>query len=243
MKTYLLSDLHLSLSRPDITAAFLHFLEHEAVSAERLFILGDLFEYWVGNDAALVLGDEPILDALAVVSQKVDCYFIAGNRDFLVRKGFAQRTGFTILADETVVDLYGTPTLLLHGDSLCTDDIAHMKFRKNVTTNKWVSAFFLLWPLRWRLKKAAQARKISKKNHATNYNMGIMDVNHHAVLKAFAQHQVTAMIHGHTHRQALHHYQDDHGQNLTRTVLGDWHTSSSLLLVTAQDQQLINQDL
>lgn len=234
MKTYFLSDLHLTPERPEITAAFFDFLRGEALNAERIYILGDLFEVWIGDDGASALEADDILDAMAEVSKSVECFFIAGNRDFLVRKGFSRRTGFKILKDETVIDLYGTKTLLLHGDSMCTDDVKHQKFRKNVTTNWWMSQFILFWPISRRLRKAAQARSMSKQNKA-NMSNSIMDVTEQTVLDTFAQYKVTQMIHGHTHRQALHTYEPDTHSKvqqsgpLKRYVLGDWVTTTSIL--------------
>jgi len=227
VKTYFLSDLHLTPERPEITAAFFDFLRGPALEAERIYVLGDLFEIWIGDDAADILEANQILKAMAEVAKKVDCYFIAGNRDFLVRKKFSKRSGFTILKDESVIDLYGTKTLLLHGDSMCTDDVKHQKFRKYVTTNKWVSGFILLWPINKRLQKATQARSASKQNKST-MSSSIMDVTEQTVLDTFAKYGVTQMIHGHTHRQALHTYDSDRGE-LKRYVLGDWESSSSIL--------------
>lgn len=235
MDTYFLSDLHLSPERPHVTDAFFSFLHGEARKAERIYILGDLFEVWVGDDAAGVLGAEPILDAMAEVAKTVDCYFIAGNRDFLVRKGFSKRSGFKILKDETVVDLYGTKTLLLHGDSLCTDDIKHQKFRKQVSTNRWMSGYILLWPLSRRLKKAAEGRNTSKKNKQS-MAASIMDVNQQTVLNTFEKYGVSQMIHGHTHRQDLHTYQHN-DKELKRYVLGEWLNTTSVL--KANDQGLV----
>ena len=135
MHTYIISDLHLTPELPQITKAFFDFLANDAPTAERLYILGDLFEFWIGDDAGSMLGADPILDAMNAISEICDCFFLAGNRDFLVRETFTQRTGFKIISDETVIDLYGTKTLLLHGDSLCTDDVAHQQFRAQMMTN------------------------------------------------------------------------------------------------------------
>ena len=236
MHTYLLSDLHLTPDRPKVIAAFLNFLRKEARTAERIYILGDLFEFWIGDDAAEKLGAGPLLKAMKEVSQTVDCYFIAGNRDFLVREKFTELTGFKILVDETVVDLYGIPTLLLHGDSLCTDDHAHQQFRKDITTNKEFCDEILSLTIDERFAKAKEARQKSNE-HKSEISMGIMDVTQTGVLEAFKKYNVKQMIHGHTHRQNIHQY-DEVG---TRYVLGDWHSTNSIMKVDKTNLKINNQ--
>jgi len=238
MHTYLLSDLHLTPDRPKTIAAFLNFLKKDAMTAERIYILGDLFEYWIGDDAAEKLGASPLLKAMKKVGDKIDCYFIAGNRDFLVRDQFTELTGFKILPDETVVDLYGTPTLLLHGDSLCTDDHAHQAFRKDMVTNKEFCDEFLSLTIEQRIEKAKEARQKSKE-HKSEISMGIMDVTQEAVLNAFEKHDVKQMIHGHTHRQNIHHYDNDR----VRYVLGDWDKTNSIMKVDQSGIKINNQKL
>lgn len=238
MHTYLLSDLHLTPDRPKTIAAFLNFLKKDAKTAERIYILGDLFEYWIGDDAAEKLGAAPLFKAMKKVSESVDCYFIAGNRDFLVRNLFTELTGFKILPDETVVDLYGTPTLLLHGDSLCTDDHAHQKFRKEMTTNTEFCDEFLSLTIEQRIEKAKEARQKSKE-HKSEISMGIMDVTQEAVLNAFKKYDVKLMIHGHTHRQDTHHYEN----NFVRYVLGDWESTNSIMKVDKTDIKIKNQNI
>ena len=241
MHTYFLSDLHLTPERPQISQAFLQFLMGDARSAERIYLLGDLFEYWIGDDAAAMLGADPILDAMRAVSETVDCYFIAGNRDFLVRDGFAERTGFKILPDESVIDLYGTQTLVLHGDSLCTDDVAHQQFRSAIVTNTAFCDEFLQLAIPERIEKAKQARMESH-THKSNVSMEIMDVTESAVLDAFEKYAVPQMIHGHTHRQNTHTYQTAAGDT-TRYVLGDWHATSSILKADQNSIEIANQPI
>jgi len=236
MHTYLLSDLHLTPERPKVIAAFLNFLRRDAKTAERIYILGDLFEFWIGDDAAEKLGATPLLKAMKEVSKTVDCYFIAGNRDFLVREQFTELTGFKILPDESVVDLYGTPTLLLHGDSLCTDDHAHQKFRLEMTTNKAFCDEILALTIEQRLEKAKQARQKSHE-HKSEVSMGIMDVTTQAVDDAFNKYNVKQMIHGHTHRQHTH----QHTNNCTRYVLNDWHNTNSIMKVNGKGIKIRNQ--
>jgi len=229
MHTYLLSDLHLTPERPAISQAFMQFLAGPASSAERIYLLGDLFEYWIGDDAAALIGAQPILDAMKAVSQTTECYFIAGNRDFLVGEQFTQASGFKILPDETVVNLYGRQTLLLHGDSLCSDDIAHQQFRQLIVTNEEWKAQFLNLAIPDRIEQAKKARMQSNE-HKSNISMEIMDVSEQSVLDTFAKYQVNQMIHGHTHRQATHDYTGDNG-DLQRYVLGDWGETSSIMTV------------
>ena len=239
MHTYFISDLHLTPERPELTEAFFAFMRDLAPSAEKLYILGDLFEYWIGDDGASLIGASEILDVMAATSKQVECFFIAGNRDFLVRKDFSQRTGFTILADETIIDLYGSPTLLLHGDSLCTDDIKHQEYRRKLMCNKLMCWFVLRLPLSYRLKRAEGARARSK-SRKTGMDTTIMDVAESAVIESFEAANVRQMIHGHTHRQAIHDHATKNGA-AKRFVLGDWHTSNSILTASPEGLMIDNQ--
>ena len=158
---------------------------------------------------------------------------------------FTQITGFTILPDETVIDLYGIPTLLLHGDSLCTDDIAHQQFRQAMTTNIQWQTQFLSLPIEERIQQAKMARAQSQQNQQALLNMetmDIMDTNESTVINTFKKHDVHSMIHGHTHRQQTHQHQTD-GITMTRTVLGDWGAKDSVLKVNAQGMSMINQEI
>ena len=236
--SYFISDLHLTPERPAITDALLEFLENQAGQAERLYILGDLFEYWIGDDAASLVGADPILQAMHQVSELLPCYFIAGNRDFLVGPEFSRRSGFEILADESTVDLYGIPTLLLHGDSLCTDDVAHQQFRGAMVTNTPWREEFLQLSIPERIAAAKQARMQSHQ-HKSKISMEIMDVTEQAVIDTFTKYQVSQMIHGHTHRQNTHQYQLN-DQALSRYVLGDWGTTSSIMKVDSSGISIEN---
>lgn len=237
MHTYFISDLHLTPERPTTIKAFTDFMGQQAPSAEKLYILGDLFEYWIGDDAASMVGAQPLMALMKAVSQQTDCYFIAGNRDFLVRSGFSEHTGFTILADETVINLYGTPTLLLHGDSLCTDDIKHQQFRATTTTNTEFCDQFLALPIPERIETAKKARMESSE-HKAGVSTEIMDVTQSAVNQAFKKYGVSQMIHGHTHRQATH----DHAGN-TRYVLGDWDKTSSIMIADERSIEIHNKPI
>jgi UDP-2,3-diacylglucosamine hydrolase len=228
MHSYFISDLHLTNDRPKTIQAFVDFLNHQATMAKHLYLLGDLFEFWIGDDAAALLGAQTILAQMKKLSEKVDCYFIAGNRDFLVGQSFTEQTGFTILPDETVIDLYGKQTLILHGDSLCIEDKPHQQFRKDMVTNMAWREEFLALDIPTRIQQAKQARMQSQQ-HKSAISMEIMDVTDSAVISAYKQHKVQQMIHGHTHRQNMHNYTLDDHSEATRYVLGDWHDTSSVL--------------
>ncbi len=227
MTTLFISDLHLDEARPDITAALLRFLAEQAPAAEALYILGDLFEAWIGDDDASALADA-VATALQTVSDGgVPIHFVHGNRDFLIGPDYAARCGMRLLAETTVLDLYGTRTLLLHGDTLCSDDIAYQSFRAQVRQREW-QQHFLAQSLAERRAFAAQARARSQA-HTQSAAMDIMDVAPAAVADAFRVHGADRMIHGHTHRPAIHPMLDVSGSDRQRIVLGDWHRQGSLL--------------
>jgi UDP-2,3-diacylglucosamine hydrolase len=232
MTTLFISDLHLDAERPEITALFGHFLDGQARSADALYILGDLFEAWVGDDDPSAAGALVAEKLRALIDAGVPTYFIRGNRDFLLGESFAARCGMTLLDDPSVIDLYGTPTLILHGDLLCTDDTAYQQFRTQTRDPQW-QAQFLAQPLQARLAFAAQARAASQARYGELVEKGIAetigDVSPATVQDWFARFGVTRMIHGHTHRPAIH----DEGNGHTRIVLGDWYTQGSVLRVNA----------
>ena len=219
MTTLFISDLHLEETRPDITDAFLRFLDQKTSGIERLYILGDFFEAWIGDDERTPL-QETIAGALKAVSDRgVEIFLMHGNRDFLIGEEFCERAGATLLDDPTVVDLYGTPTLLMHGDSLCTADEEYQKFRANMR-NPQMQKMMLARPLEDRQKMARQLRDMSMaKNQGKAED--IMDVTPEEVVREMETHGVQQMIHGHTHRPAIHDLKAS-GQPATRIVLGDW---------------------
>lgn len=219
MITLFISDLHLEESRPDITAAFLDFLQRQAAGAERLFILGDFFEAWIGDDERTPL-QETVAEALRALSETgTELFLMHGNRDFLIGEAFCQRIGATLLDDPTVVDLYGVPTLLMHGDSLCTADVEYQKFRANMRNPQW-QQMILSRPLADRQQMARQLREISMaKNQGKEAY--IMDVTPEEVVREMEVHQVQRLIHGHTHRPAVHDLTAN-GKPAKRIVLGDW---------------------
>lgn len=233
MTTLFISDLHLSPRRPRIAEAFFALLRGEGRRAEALYILGDLFEYWIGDDAAEQLGYSPVVDQIRALSDSgVPVYFMRGNRDFLAGERFAAETGCEVLPDPTVVDLYGERALLMHGDSLCTDDTEHQKFRLTVDDPDWRREF-LSRPIEARMQMAEEAREQSRE-HKDSVTMEIMDVNEDAVRRAFDEHDVRLMIHGHTHRPAIH----DDPAGTRRIVLGDWYEQSSILRCSPDSQTL-----
>ncbi|MGS0536138.1 UDP-2,3-diacylglucosamine diphosphatase [Pseudoalteromonas sp. SaAl2] len=239
-QTYFIADLHLTESRPDISAAFYHFLDKHIVKkdVDALYILGDFFEVWVGDDYVTPLSSEVAKRLKQVSDNGTPVFFIHGNRDFIMRDGYANKAGMTILDEQTVIDLYGTPTVILHGDEMCTQDIEYQKFRKK-GRGWWWPRLMLALPLWYRRGVAKKAREKSKQNQAGK-SLDILDVTEDAVLDVFAKHQVTNMIHGHTHRPNVHHY-NVAGSQLTRTVLGDWYNQGSYLVVTEKQQTLINE--
>lgn len=233
MSTLLISDLHLDGNRPDITAALLRLLAGEARAAEALYILGDLFEAWVGDDERGEPGETVAHALRALADSGVPVSLLRGNRDFLLGADFAERAGLSLLPDPCVVDLYGEPTLLMHGDLLCTGDSAYQAFRQQVRDPDWQEKF-LAQPLPARQAFAAQARAASRAHQAGLADAGTMDsiadVTPAAVVETMRRYGVRRLIHGHTHRPAIHTLTVDE-RPATRVVLGDWHAQGSLLRI------------
>ena len=226
MTTLFISDLHLEDDRPDIADQFLRFLETEALQADALYILGDLFESWVGDD-------DPnehyqwIKQALYKLTKKgVPVFFMHGNRDFMIGEAFAGETGVTILPDPHVATIHGDQVLLSHGDAYCTDDLEYQAFRKMSRDPQW-QAMMLAKSLEERLAFAAQARQASKARGGT-MSEEIMDVNADAIDAALREAGVQIMLHGHTHRPAVHELTVD-GTAAQRIVLGDGYQQGSVV--------------
>ncbi len=236
MATLFISDLHLSSRHPAITEQCLKFLDGEAKRADSLYILGDLFEVWVGDDDPEPSRQQVVkaLHELARTSG-VPCYFMRGNRDFLAGEVFSAHSGCHMLDDPTVVSLYGQDVLLMHGDTLCTDDVEYQQFRKLVRDPMWQQDF-LSEPLSHRLAMAEAARDASRTETASK-PAEIMDVNQGAVEQAMARHGVNTMIHGHTHRPGIHEFEID-GKRVRRIVLGDWHETGSVLRMSSDGVDL-----
>ncbi|MGI2175746.1 UDP-2,3-diacylglucosamine diphosphatase [Shewanella ulleungensis] len=225
-------DLHLSADRPDITHAFLDFLTHGLKDAEALYIIGDLFEVWMGDDIAEPFSQD-IAKAIKSVSTVMPVYFIHGNRDFMVGRAFCKQAGMQILPEVHCVNLYGTRTVILHGDSLCTLDEAYQRFRRfrSIALVRWIYANIL--PKQTRLNIAAKIRQKSiKGNQQKHYE--IMDVEPAAVDALLTETNCQRMIHGHTHRPDIHQL-SNHKQ---RVVVGDWYTQGSVLSVNSQGCEL-----
>ena len=237
MATLFIADLHLQTEEPAITAGFLRFLQGEARQADALYILGDLFEAWIGDDDPNPLHQQIASAIKAVVDAGVPCYFIHGNRDFLVGQRFARQSGMLLLAEEERLDLYGREVLIMHGDTLCTDDPGYLAFRAKVHT-PWIQRLFLALPMLIRRRIAARMRADSKAANSSK-SMEIMDVNPQAVVDVMERHHVQWLIHGHTHRPAVHELQAN-GQPAWRVVLGAWHSEGSMVKVTPDDVELIH---
>ena len=236
MTTLFISDLHLDAERPAITELFGRFIDGEARGADALYILGDLFEAWVGDDDPSGAGTFVAEKLRGLRDAGVPVSFIRGNRDFLLHAAYARAAGMAILPDPAVVMLYGKPTLLLHGDLLCTDDVAYQQFRAQTRNPDWQRQF-LSQPLPARLAFAQQARAASKAHQSGLRDAGrmeaITDVAPATVAATFARYGIDTMIHGHTHRPAVHTHEGG-----TRIVLGDWYEQGSVLRVDANSAKL-----
>ena len=241
MTTLFISDLHLCEQRPDLTATFLAFLQQQATEAEALYILGDLFEFWIGDDENSP-PQQQIAAALAALRQRgTAIFYIHGNRDFMIGKAFARAANLVLLPAEYVLTLEGRRTLLLHGDQLCTLDEKYQRFRR-ITSWRWLRWIFLRLPLSERMKIAGKMRQGKK-----GKSLMLMDVTAEAVEQLMRHHQASLMIHGHTHKPARHALNFDITQAdgctlaAERIVLGDWDRVLTYLKVDASGLQLIEQ--
>ena len=235
MSTLFISDLHLSGERENITELFIKFLDQRASKADALYILGDLYEVWPGDD--MIQPD--YLSSITKMKQLADnglpLFIMQGNRDFLMAEKFSEVSGATLIEDPTIIDLYGIPTLLMHGDTLCTDDVDYQKFREMVRNPNWKKEFFSL-PNEERLAMTTKYRKASKEE-TSKKSMNIMDVNQQAVETTMQEHNITQLIHGHTHRPAIHEFSVDN-KKMKRIVLGDWFEQGSVLVCNKSGCQL-----
>jgi UDP-2,3-diacylglucosamine hydrolase len=226
MSTLFISDLHLSPCRPEITDCFLTFLQDSADRAEALYILGDLFEAWIGDDAADPEQHAVVAALKRFTATGLPCYFTHGNRDFLIGKRFSIDSGVQLLDETNVIELYGERVLLLHGDTLCTDDRRYQRFRR-IVRNPWLHALYFAIPIAARRAIVSRIRKSSATEMALKPEQ-ITDVNQHAVAATMRRFGVQKLVHGHTHRPAVHHFTLDQ-QPACRIVLGDWYTQGSFL--------------
>ncbi|OQX07954.1 MAG: UDP-2,3-diacylglucosamine diphosphatase [Thiothrix lacustris] len=231
MSSWFIADLHLDATRPGAIRLLLDLLGQIEGRADALYVLGDLFEYWVGDDALATPGAavlQPVVARLRQVSDSgVKLYFQHGNRDFLVGEHFAEATGCTLLPEQQVIDLYGTPTLLLHGDTLCTDDVEYQQVRQLFRNPQWQQQFLGL-PLAERIRQA-EAMRAQSRMSMQGKTEAILDVNQSAVESTLRAAGVTRLIHGHTHRPAVHDFLLD-SSPAQRVVLGDWHEAKRSFL-------------
>jgi UDP-2,3-diacylglucosamine hydrolase len=226
MATLFVSDLHLDGQHPEITRQFLAFLAGPARESDALYILGDLFEVWIGDDDPDPEKRQIVAGLRALTDSGVPCYVMHGNRDFLLGERFCSETGCRLLEDPTIIHLYGDRVLTMHGDALCTDDRSYQNLRAMVRDPGWQRMFLALSPQQ-RLTLADEARAGSKA-HIAQAKSSIMDVNADAVAAAMRGAGVKVLLHGHTHRPDVHRFELD-GASAVRIVLGDWYEQGSVL--------------
>jgi UDP-2,3-diacylglucosamine hydrolase len=232
-----ISDLHIDESRPAITEQFLSFLAAEARDADALYILGDLFESWVGDDAADAAQTAAITGLHSLTSQGVPCFVMHGNRDFLLAAQFCRMSGAELLPDPLIITLYGERVLVTHGDALCTDDRAYQRLRATVRDTDWQRQFLALSIASRRA--LAGAARVGSQAHTAAVEYAITDVNADSVAMALRSAGTATLLHGHTHRPAIHPLQVD-GRPCTRIVLGDWYDQGSLLRWDRNGPELVS---
>jgi len=220
MTTLFIADLHLDPARPDVAQAFFRFMENQAPQAEALYILGDFFEAWIGDDLQHPFVDDVKQSLRALTDKGIPVYLMHGNRDFLIGDQFCNETGCQLIEDPTLLELYGRKVLLMHGDTLCTNDVDYLAFRGMVRNPDWQKDF-LSKSLQERLAIAESIRAASKEK-TSELQYEIMDVTQSEVEKVMTEQNVQLLIHGHTHRPAVHKLEVN-GKAAERVVLGDWH--------------------
>lgn len=235
MATLFISDLHIDAGHPAITGQFLAFLRDEAARAEALYILGDLFESWIGDDDADAAQTDAMQGLKSLTAAGVPCFVMHGNRDFLLGPRFCALTGATLLPDPVVLTLYGEPLLVMHGDALCTDDAAYQRLRATVRDPQWQREFLALSVARRRA--LAGAARSGSQTHTAALEYSIADVNADSVAAALRASGLSTLLHGHTHRPAVHALEVD-GRRCSRIVLGDWHAHGSVLRWDPQGREL-----
>ena len=231
MKLGFISDLHLSENTPSVTQGFFEFLKTAAQELSHLYILGDLFEAWVGDDNDSELATNVMQEINHATRNGLEIFFIHGNRDFLCGQKFAEQSNLTLLPDPFFLNFFDQKIALSHGDNFCTEDLEYIKFKKEVRSEKWQQEF-LQKPLDDRLNIASNMRDASQKNNS-NKDISIMDVTPNAIQEFFAEHRIDLLIHGHTHRPNTHQINSG-----TRIVLGDWHKTGWCLMLDEQQQEL-----
>jgi UDP-2,3-diacylglucosamine hydrolase len=237
MPIYFIADLHLHETRPEVTQAFFRFLDEQMKDAEALYILGDFFDTWIGDDDDIAIGHEVAAKLHALNEKGTAIFLMHGNRDFLLGKEFAARAGATLIPEGIVIDLFGCLTLLLHGDNLCTGDAQYQTFRQQVRSSQWQQQI-LSQPLAARRALASQIRAESQSMNALKAE-NIMDVTQDEVVRVMKDAGVRRLIHGHTHRPA-HHALSIDGTPAERIVLGDWHSDGWCIKVDEKGLQLLS---
>lgn len=229
--TLFISDLHLSEHRPALQTLFLQFLQGPATYAQKIYILGDLFDAWLGNDVNKAFHQifYPLFKDLA--NRGIPLSFMAGNRDFLIDRSYLEEAGIKWLPDPCVIDLHGIKTLLTHGDKLCTQDVAYQRYRR-IAQHPWTKWAFLHLPRRLRENMGKKLR-LKSQQYQRKQETHILDVSQSEVEKWLAQYKVQQLIHGHVHRPKIHQQ-----QNTKRMVLGDWHDKGSVILSTPNQNAL-----
>ncbi len=235
--TLFISDLHLEPSRADVSGQFLAFMAGEAREADALYILGDLFEMWLGDDDPSPFVGEIKSAIRGLADSGVPVYLMHGNRDFLLGEQFCKDTGAELLEEYTIIDLHGNRVLLTHGDLLCTDDVDYQKFRAMVRNPAW-QKMMLMMPFKFRTVAANKLRSESRAATARKASE-IMDVNQQTVLATMREFDVELLLHGHTHRPAIHEFPLENGNMGTRVVLGDWFDQGSVVRWDAEGLSLV----
>lgn len=245
MSTLFISDLHLAPERIDITNCFLRFMQTEAINADALYVLGDLFEFWIGDDDNSDFADLIRQQFRQLVTNGVRCYFVHGNRDFLIGKLFCQQTGVILLQQGTLIDLYGRKAAVFHGDTLCTQDTKYLAYRKKVHI-PWLQWLFNRIPF-WIKKKITAKVRLNIQDEKQKKDFNIMDVTESEIERIFDSNHIDLIIHGHTHRPKIHYYPIQRERepinitvekSKTRIVLGDWYQQGSVLICNKDDMRL-----
>lgn len=222
-----ISDLHLSAGHPSSISLFCEFMQKSGRQLSDIYILGDLFDYWIGDDGTDALGFTGVEQVLKQTADEgTNLFFIAGNRDFLVGQAFAERTGVKILEDKTVLELYGQRVMIAHGDQFCIDDTAYMKARERFLNPDWQQAV-LQTSIEDRIEEALSMRTESEQIKSGK-SEDIMDVNQAEIIRVFEKYDLDLMIHGHTHRPYVHQLQAN-GKTCRRYVLGEWKQEHSVV--------------
>lgn len=210
-------------------------MHHEAPSADALYVLGDLFDFWTGDEDPSEFAREIKNEFLALTDKGVPCYFIKGNRDFLIGQRFAKDTGISLLEEEVTIDLYGHRVVILHGDTLCTEDVRYLAFRRKVH-QPWLQKLYKCLPFCLKTRIVSKIKQDIRQDKSTK-SLDIMDVTQQEVDRVMTRHQSDLMIHGHTHRPNIHQWEHN-GKQRTRVVLGDWYTQGSILVCSEHGYEL-----